>query len=284
MIATIVLLVVAASVVVAAIVIFTPFGIIGDFTITDRKRNGSIALYWLHPLLNRVTFDIERQRTTLSFLKWSREIEHRLETKPSPADRFSPAFEKKKTSIPLRQAKVSPARPVQLSPSGILNPSKLDESPEKKFESWLHRWGFVLRKAKKILSILLDRHLVCKILRWSHRNFNLLLHLARVHHVRLKAKVGAADPAATGNIYAWFVTLRSTLLSRTPQIDIRFEPYFSGVMLEIEGSIGVTSSVARLLLAGLVSIATFPWLATYDAWRKLRKVRSDIMSAAEAIV
>jgi hypothetical protein len=284
MFATIVFLVIAASALVAVIVIFTPFGVIANFTLTGGKRNGRIVLYWLHPRLNRLTFYIDRQCITLCFLNWSHELEHRSTMERLSEDELSPSFEGKKPSIPLQPAKISPKKPVQLNPSSSPKYSKLDKSPKKKSGSWLHRWNFMLRKAKKILSILLDRRIVLKTLRWLHRDFKLLLHLAKLHHVHLKAKAGGADPAETGNIYALFVTLRSTLLSRTTHIDIRFEPYFSGAMLEVEGSIGVTSSVARLLLAGLVSIATFPWLVVFDAWRKLRKVRNEIMSAAEVTV
>jgi len=150
--------------------------------------------------------------------------------------------------------------------------------------SRLHRWMFVFRKVKKILAILFDPRLSGRTIRWLRRDLNLLLHLVRIHHIRLTVTAGVGDPAETGMLYGWYIALRDVVLSRRPHITIRFDPYFGGTMLEAEGSIGVTCSIARLLLAGSVVLIGFPWLTFLSAWRRLGKVRREPMpTAGEAV-
>ncbi len=276
---TVVLLIVSFTALIAAIVIFTPFGVLSDFAVADGKQSGNIALYWFHPRVLRFSFDIGQRCGTLHMLRWSRKIERRTELKSAPADRPSPASaEKKHSKISTENRKANPLNRSDRSETQKL--LKPDQLPQKKSGFWFLRWGLVLQKAKKILSILLDRRLVRRMFRWLRRNCNLLLHLVRLHHVHLKATAGFADPAETGNLYGWFVALRSVFISRTARINIRFEPYFNGALLEVEGSFGVTTSLAQLLVAVFVALVTFPWLAIYNARRNLRKVRTEPLPAA----
>ncbi len=92
------------------------------------------------------------------------------------------------------------------------------------------------------------------------------------------------DPAETGKLYGWFVALRGAVAGRGSQIDIRFEPFFDGELFEMEGSIALTTSPARLLAALVIAFVMFPWLPLYGAWRKLKKVRTGSLSAADGAV
>ena len=85
-------------------------------------------------------------------------------------------------------------------------------------------------------------------------------------------KAGFEDPAETGIWYGGYVAVTS-VLAKSRRIDIRFEPHFTGAMLEMDGSVRLRSSAARILGLLMVSLATFPYVAVFMAWRRMKNVR-----------
>jgi hypothetical protein len=118
---------------------------------------------------------------------------------------------------------------------------------------------------------LIDSNVIAKMFRWCWRTLPLCFHVVQFDHFLLHAKAGVGDPAETGKIYGWYSALRNVLLMRQRNIDVQFEPYFSGEALEIEGNIGLKTSIIRIGIPLTVALMTFPYLSVFTIWRRIKK-------------
>jgi hypothetical protein len=142
-------------------------------------------------------------------------------------------------------------------------------------KSWRSSW----KSLRRMLSILNNRAWYSRVFHWGVRALRLLFRMIRFDHFRLNATAGMDDPAETGKIYGWYTALYGSLLAQRKNIDVRLEPRFSEAVLEVNGSIGFTTSIYRVVAPVIVALVTFPYLRTWLVWRRFKKANA----AAEPI-
>ena len=104
------------------------------------------------------------------------------------------------------------------------------------------------------------------------RLLSLSLRVVRFDHVRINVKAGIEDPAELGKMYGWFTAGNGLLFGSRKNIMLRFEPQFMRSFLACDGSIGLRTSAASVLMPVVIALCTFPWLRAFFVWRRLRTV------------
>jgi len=275
-----ILCLIAAGVLIAAL---SPLTFTAEIKVSAEGQSGVIHAQWLHPWIVRWKHDVEQRRSEVIVLGKTRLFQDRDESKIKP----------EKGPIPNRNKKASAAA----QPGRNVDAASCKESLiegnlriEKKQKKTYRQNGTVdgekpaytgdggWQKVKHVYSILRDvnnRRAFAKALRWFKRTLGLFFKMIRFYRFRLHVKAGTGDPAETGMIYGYFMSLDRFIFSLHQNVDVRFSPEFSSDTFECCGSIAVRTSFARVLLPLLTALVTFPYLTAYFVLRRYKKNKSS---------
>jgi hypothetical protein len=283
---SIAMIIVGGVLIAALVVAFAPFTFISEFVFSGSRRSGNLHLQWIHPRIAQLTYDMGERCAVLKVLRWKRVLSGGVSEDTGPQGTASEQHTVEEQSRKIEPSAERPGPKEYAGTShegssvrdkgGVSGNNRTKQGPgysapkSKKKRAGLK--SGIWQKVKKTLAVLRDGRVVPKSLRWCALLLRLCLRLLKFDHLRLKAKAGVADPAETGKIYGWYTAINNTLLLRRKNVDVRFEPCFSGEVLELEGSIGVRTSVARVGVPLVIALLTFPYLTVYFTWRRLKKV------------
>lgn len=117
-----------------------------------------------------------------------------------------------------------------------------------------------VRRVKVLLSDAAWRN---KIFRWLKGSAIRFFHIASVSCFRLHVTLGLGDPCQTGRIFGYYIAAKNALTDpRGSHKEILFEPVFDREIIEADGQLELSSSIARLCLPVVLAVLTFPFLHT----------------------
>jgi hypothetical protein len=249
-------------VVVVLVVVVTPLTVTAEFTVSEVGCNGALRMQWLHPLFARCRFDIGQRQLDATILGWRHSFTRKNTCTKQPSTSHTGNRE--------RPVPPTDAAPLARQQNAADKGEKLHMkqrvtgrgTPAGSTGGW-HR-------VRTFFLIATDYRVTAKALRWGQRTLRACFSVLRFHCFRLHAKAGTHDPAETGKLYGWYAALDRSCFSRNTNIDVRFEPDFSGEAFECSGDIAVRSSFARVGMPLVVALMTFPYLTAYFVWRRLR--------------
>jgi len=108
-----------------------------------------------------------------------------------------------------------------------------------------------------------------KLLLWALRGARMLLRLVAFDLLKVHARVGLDDPSAMGRLFGYWKAIEYGLgLPQKRSFDLSLAPFFDrGEFLEVEGTVQIRTSAARLLAPMAVWLFTFPYItALRFAW------------------
>jgi hypothetical protein len=292
---TIILVCVSLVALVALVVLFVPFRFSTEFALSTDTGSGAFLAHWIHPRIFGIRYDFERNLTELTIFGW------RLKTKARDADVNDKSAEQaasaketgavKKDPVltkpaPVKPAPVEPARqtiqpaipvaevPPKSSASTVSDdkPGAPRQSIRSRFAQFRKRMSFHWRRLQTSWRILQRYQMASRALRWCLRLLSLSARSVRLDHVRINVKAGLKDPADLGKIYGWYAAGNRLLFGGRKNIMLGFEPQFMRNSLALNGSVGLQTSVARVLMPLVIGLLTFPWLRAFFVWRRLKTI------------
>ena len=284
MISTVLLIILGIAAALFLIAVCASITFTAEFAYSDSSRKGNFMIHWMHPRVACLTYTIGSRCGVLKILGWTRTLYKKEENDETQSGRATPESSASgRAPEPLRQspqacpseerAAAQPDAPGQVASDKQRQETPRDRQEAAPREKRMSGW----QKIKTVYSILDRQHVPARAFRWCSRVVRLSFRIVRFDHFRLHAKAGAADPAETGKFYGWYVAAARGLFSRQkkfdPRVDVRFEPQFSGDALEIEGSMGLRTSIARAGVMAGVAFITFPYYTAYVVWRRIKKLQ-----------
>lgn len=276
MISTVLLIILGIAAALFLIVVCASITFTMEFAFSDKTRKGNFMIQWMHPRIACLTYTIGSRCGVLKVCGWTRtlrrkdDVEEMRDAPESPAAGHAPE--------PLRrpppQATQSEKRAEQAAAPGhgeTISASRDEHEKqgvaprEKRMSGW--------QKIRTIYSILDRQHVPARAFRWCSRVVRLSFQIVRFDHLRLHAKAGIADPAETGKLYGWCNACAAGLFSRQKNTEVWFEPLFSSDALEVEGSMGLRTSIARAGFMAGIAFITFPYYTAYVVWRRVKKLQ-----------
>jgi hypothetical protein len=283
---------VSLSLILLFIILFTPFTFRTEFAVSSEYNHGTIFFSWIHPFIARVTYTIGDNDPEVRIFgrQWRWLGEKLTQARTAGKKETEVVREKAPDPVPEKTVPVSP-RSGSAVQTGISSHQSKTETPAqspggntpghgeaaapslKEGAGTLRRRIAALYHKIKITWTVLRRHrMASRSFRWCLRLLKLFFGLVRFDHFRLHAMAGMEDPAALGKIYGWYGAANSALFGKKKNVDIRFEPRFQGAELALDGSIGLRTSIARILTPLIVALVTFPYIRVFLVWRRIRKV------------
>ena len=126
-------------------------------------------------------------------------------------------------------------------------------------------------KNNRVVFLLWQRSWRAKILRWFTRSLVRFFRIAGLDHLAVRIRANLENPALTGKAFGYVEGLRRALSGGRSNVSVRFEPVFDRECMEGEGSVGLRTSIVRLLAPVIVAVFTFPYVSTFLVWRRLKK-------------
>ena len=282
------------------VVLLAPFRFFTEFAMSTEARSGTFFASWIHPRMVGIRYDIAHDLAELTIFG------RRLKTKARDADAQEKTgkqtgssketvTEKKESALeeptPVQPTPVqpTPAQPAQqtikpsipaanVPPESFTSTASGDKndlphpSTWSRFAQFRKRMVSYWRKLQATWRILQRHHMASRALRWCMRLLSLSLRVVRFDHVRINVKAGMEDPAELGKIYGWYAAGNRLLFGSRKNIVLRFEPQFMRNSLAFDGSIGIRTSAASVLMPIVIALLTFPWLRAFFVWRRLKTV------------
>lgn len=150
-------------------------------------------------------------------------------------------------------------------------------APEaKKKDNW-----FTRLERNRYLFFIRNSRWRSKVLRWLVRVILAFFHLVRFDHFQLAIRAGVSDPVLTGTFSGLYQAIKNGLPLTRPYGFV-YEPVFMRNCFECNGSIRVSTSLARLVTPVGVAVVTFPlvhtlWLV-WCVWRRERRYRKEAVA------
>jgi hypothetical protein len=262
-------------------ILVAPIVLITQFSSLPGNRNGIFLVHWIHPWIARATYRFGSGIMELRLFGWrgsfpggqqapapdvvpdNRQTGISKTVAPEPAattGRSKGPSEKSDTRIP--QSPETRSKHKEKKGPRVGNDPAIPPAPNRL------TWSNV----KKTIAVLRQGRSGGKLFRWVLRVLRFTLKIVRFDHLRLTAKAGVEDPAETGKLYGYFTALHSVLFSNRKNMDVRLEPRFMSNVLEFEGSVGLKSSIAAVVMPMVVALVTFPYISVFFVWRRLKKI------------
>jgi hypothetical protein len=236
-----------------------------------------VRAYWLHPAVFRATFDILRQELVVRVLGRRRKPAD-VAAAPSPAP-TAPASGGNApgpgASGGVRSgAPVIDARASTPAPSSGSSAREEPETPQARETRAFDPLGRLRAfrdslRANRVLFVLRQADFRRAALRWAMRGIARFFGILKLDECSLRITGNLADPAVTGKAYGYVEALRHALVSGARRrLDIIFTPVFDRDILEVEGSVRLRTSAARLLSPVAAAAFTFPYWQAFRVWRQ----------------
>lgn len=278
---TIAIILVSAAALLLLVVLLTPFRFLTEFAVSSNARTGRFLLSWIHPRILGMHYDFAHDLVELTIFgrrvktfAWKTDVQEKTGKR---ADTGTAKKEPVPQGPAQRAAKpAAPAASPSMKPSSSTTGNDQAASPgpttRSRFAQFRDRMLSHGRKLRATWRILQRHHLASKSFRWSMRLLSASLRVVRFDHVRINVKAGMEDPAELGKIYGWYTAGIALLAGNRKNVTLRFEPQFMQRRLAFDGSVGLRTSAARVLMPVLVALITFPWFRAFFAWRRLKAV------------
>jgi hypothetical protein len=121
-----------------------------------------------------------------------------------------------------------------------------------------------------------------KLFHWFVASVARFFHIVSVSRFRLHVRLGLNDPSTTGQAFGFYIAAKNALAAagnsrkaRKARKEIMFEPVFDSEIAEADGTIEISTSLARLCLPVVLTIATFPFLHTLMVYWKVKRVKAE---------
>jgi hypothetical protein len=280
------ILIVALILVLAIILaLMAPFHLLAEFAVSSEARNGTFLVHLIHPRFAGMRYDFAHNHIDLMlfgkrFKTFAREADVR-EKSGKPADSGTLTGTAKKEPVakePVRQS-AKPSEPTTnaspepfSSSTGGHQSASSGPTTRNRFAQFRTRMLSHWRKFQATWHILHRHHMASRAFRWCMRLFSACLRVVRFDHVRINVQAGMEDPAELGKLCGWFVAGSRLLFGNRKNIALRFEPLFMQRRLAFDGSVGLRTSAAMVLMPVAIALITFPWLRAFFVWRRLKTV------------
>jgi hypothetical protein len=284
-VSTIAIILLSAAALLLLIALLTPFHFLTDFAVSTDARSGTFLLSWIHPRILGMRYDFAHDQAELTIF-WRRvktfagktgaqektgkragtgKIKGAVKKEPVPEE---PALRAAKPAEPAASASPEPFS----STATDSQPPSPEPSARSRFAQFGKRMVLRWRKFQATWRILQRHNMASRTFRWCMRLLSMSLRVVRFDHVRINIKAGIEDPAELGKIYGWYAAGNRLLFAGRKNITLRFEPQFMQNRLAFDGSVGLRTSAARVLMPVAVALVTFPWLRAFFIWRRLKTV------------
>ncbi|MBN1127931.1 MAG: hypothetical protein JXA71_03030 [Chitinispirillaceae bacterium] len=305
---TIFIFLASAMLVFMLIVLVSPFALRTDFSIEPQASSGTVFLSWMHPVIVRMKFDIGLHHLELRVFGKRVDLSSRVSRDKRPREKEEPPSShgpvsppeapEPSPSAPPPEAAVSapsegeatgygnqrervsgpePMPPLE-QPSPVqdggdsVRDEKKDSQEKKQRGALFKKIRTLWEKSTATYTVLRRYRALSRAYRWSMRITALSFRLMRFDHFRLYARAGMDDPALLGRVYGWYAALSNCIVGSRKNCSVSFEPVFFGNDLTIAGSVGLRTSLGRVIMPAAVGLLTFPYLRAYLVWRRLKKI------------
>jgi hypothetical protein len=272
----------------AVIIMVAPFVLTMEFSTARDFRTGVLLFQWIHPMVALVKYRQGDGATEFRVFGRTVTMAHGRKrpdgrsgsgkeppgTMPGPgADEIA---EKRQVEKPDRRGPFAKSGGTGAEPPVSPETGPQDESPDAATPADRPAPNRLTWTAlRKTIAVLRQGHGGAKIFRWFVRLLALSTRIIRFDHLRLHARVGLEDPAVTGRLYGYFVAVNAALFGDRKNMDVRLDPRFMSNVLELEGSVGLKSSIAAVVTPLFVALITFPYVTVFFVWRRLKKVYKE---------
>jgi hypothetical protein len=258
------------------------------FRYTSEMRSASLSLYWMHPGIFRGEIDSvtkvmkiwlfgkikvwptqpkEKKSATLAPRKLPQQpaegVTSGSDVKPPFADSSA-------------AAKEAAPKPRQLPPEDEKpHPSTAPKAKSPPLRKKISAFIETIKKSGVIRAFFFIHHAPwrSKMIRWMRRWSCFLPRLWRIHNSELHIGLGLEDPALTGKLFGYWTGIKNAIFCKVSDGGTwTFKPYFNEEHCSIEGALSIRSSLLRFIILGALFLATFPYLATWRAWRGSRRL------------
>jgi hypothetical protein len=281
--------------VIFAVFLFAPIRLSCSGSYSESSQHAVFFVCWFHP--NVLRCDINGKTKSFSlvalgrFRLFSSEEEKVPENPPgsssSSTERFpdeKPVIEKStpaggreetyshKSPQPDAGAEKSREKPKEKP----VDKEKKEKPGEETGGETRRMFGFLQRPAVKRVRIFIsDANWRNKIFRWLQASVVRFFHIVSVTCFRLHVKLGFSDPSDAGKAFGYYIAAKNALMDtggRRSHTEIIFEPVFDREMIEADGRLEISSSIARLCLPVVLAVLTFPVLHTLILYWKARRI------------
>jgi hypothetical protein len=278
------------------VLIFAPVKLSCSGSYTESEHHAAFYLSWFHPSVFRC--DINGQDRTYSIVAFDRFrlfSSKRDEAAKKPSDKEECGADQTPHEKPVVEKSTpvdgqdktyghSSAGPALTQEEPRVEPRAgtvdKEKSKEKKFDDESGSRGkglFGFLKEPAVLRVKLFlfnekwRH---KILRWLRASVVRFFHIVSVPCFTLHVKLGLGDPSQTGKAFGYYIAAKNALAvaGRNSRKEILFEPVFDREIVEADGRIEISSSIARLCLPVVLAVLTFPYVHTLILVLRARKI------------
>jgi hypothetical protein len=251
-----------------------------EFAVSAAGQNGVLYLQLLHPALAQWKYDVERRRSEIKVLWWTRVFpdtkEETVKTKETLISNHDTSVYSTSSKKPHRKAPEVPHEELGIDENRRgTNMAGGDTDPRKEPAGHAVSGWHKITRLFLILNDRKNRKAAVKALRWCRRTLRHCFSVVRLHRFRFHAKAGVSDPAETGKIYGYYAALAGACLSPHRNIDVHVTPEFSGDLFECDGSVAMRTSLTRIVLPFFSAFVTFPYITVYFMWRRLKKTKSQ---------
>jgi hypothetical protein len=278
---TIAIILVSAAALLLLVVLLTPFRFLTEFAVSSNARTGRFLLSWMHPRILGMRYDFAHDLVELTiFGRHVKTFTRAADVHEKTGKRADTGTAKKgpvaqePAQRDAKPAAPAPSPSVKRSSSTNVNDQAASPGPTtwSRFAQFRDRMLSHGRKLRSTWRILQRHHLASGAFGWLIRLFSACFRVVRFDHVRINVRAGMEDPAELGKIYGWCTAGIAILAGNRKNVILRFEPQFMQRRLAFDGSVGLRTSAARVLMPVLVALITFPWLRAFFAWRRFKAV------------
>ncbi|MBN1128191.1 MAG: hypothetical protein JXA71_04360 [Chitinispirillaceae bacterium] len=283
------------------VILFSPLTVHTDFSVKPGDRRGTLFFSWIHPFVARATWSAGDGRADVRIFgrRWGKRAAQAGtgkrksgESAATPVDHPPvvshdlPAGHVPSAKEPPPRAAAGPEPEKSADAAGTdAGVKQTAVPPSVRARPVRRRIAAFFHKVCTVGQVLRRHRMVTKAYRWCRRILFMVFRIVRFDHFRISVRTGMDDPARLGKIYGWYMAGNRLLFGMKKKVDIRFEPRFNDRDLALDGSIGLRTSVARVLTPAFVALLTFPWLSAFLVWWRLRKVyksapQSDTITGA----
>jgi hypothetical protein len=299
MLLSIVLVLCFIAAVAFGVLLFAPIKLSCSGSYTGSARQAAFYLFWLHPGVLRCDFNGKKRSISIMVLGryrlFSSEEDQAPEAAPAPgtggADQFAhekPVIERpappdgNEKSYDHRSSGPAPKqKKSKKPPEGSVDKQKKEKANDDSGRETKGLFGFlqdpVVRRVKVFL---VDAKWRYKIFRWLRTSVVRFFHIVSVPCFRLHVKLGLSDPSDAGRAFGYYIALKSVIMDTgvnagrlRHQRELVFEPVFNRELIEADGRVEISSSIARLCLPVVLAVVTFPFLHTFILYWRARKIK-----------
>jgi hypothetical protein len=287
----------ACAILAFSILLFSPLRLSFAGSFTEQERGFELFFSWLHPSVLRCVLDGNKRSYSIIVLGRFRLFSSEEDQIPETASVMGTGgTERVPHDGPVMEKPAPPGKGeethdhVSKGPTEQEKPRRkqkresVDKDKKEKDDGDSGReagglFGFLRRpRVRKVMVFLRDAWWRDKIIRWLKASIVRFFHIVSVTRFRLHVKLGLSDPCQVGRAYGYYIAVKNALMdtgtrARNSRKEISFEPVFNQEIADADGSIEISSSVARICLPVVLAVVTFPYFHTLILYFRTRRIK-----------